>query len=196
LIFSRILSGEARVIINVDMEGRLADVLVSGYTNKAFADEAVNLLKQWRYEAATEDGRPVAMRTEVRFIFSSQGRVVSLNAIDASNRYFDQVGMRSMVSNVCQTDELDRPLATVQAVARLQATKGSLPAGAASAVIIDFYVDENGQPRMPVVVNSPPTALAQAAVDALNQFRFNTPTRGGKPVTVRAQQKFVFAQSS
>ena len=196
LIFSRILSGEARVLINVDKDGRLADVLVSGYTNKAFADEAVSLLKQWRYEAATEDGRPVGMRTEVRFVFSSQGRVVSLNAIDASNRFFDQVGMRSMMSNICQTDELDQPLAAVQAaVTRLQATRGSLPTGPASTIIIDFYVDERGQPRMPVVLNSPPTALTQAAVDALSQCRFNAPTRGGKPVVVRAQQKFVITQS-
>jgi TonB family protein len=100
------------------------------------------------------------------------------------------------VSNVCQAEELDQPLAAVQAETKLNPASASAPAGSAGFVVIDFYVDEQGQPRMPVVLNSPPAALAAAAVGVLQQCRFNAPTRGGKPVLVRAQQKFVFTQSS
>ena len=196
LAYSPVLSGEARVVINVDDGGNLADLLVTSYTNKAFADEAVGLLKLWRYQAATVDGQPVGTRLELRLEFSAKDRVVSLSAIDVSNDLLERVGIRSVVSKICQADQLDQPIAAVQAVARLNPAKANGPAGQANTVKIDFYVDESGQPRMPVVLNSPSPALSQAAVGVLNQCRFNAPTRGGKPVMVRAQQEFVFTQSS
>jgi outer membrane biosynthesis protein TonB len=196
LAFSPISSGEAHVIINVDYQGSLVDLLVTSYTDKAFADEAVGLLKLWRYRAATVNGEPVGVRMELRLEFSAKGRVVSLSAIDMASGFVESMGLRPAVTNVCKSSELDQPLAAVQAVARLNPAEVMAPSGTANSVILDFYVDEKGQPRMPVVLDSPSTALSQAAVGALNQCRFTAPTRGGKPVLVRAQQKFVFTQSS
>lgn len=49
---------------------------------------------------------------------------------------------------------------------------------------------------MPVVVSSPHEGLAQAAVDALTRWRFNAPTRSGKPVSVRVRQEFIFPANS
>jgi len=196
LTLTHLTSGEARVVVDIDDRGRLVDWLVTGYTHQAFADEAVSALKEWRYVAPTEGGRPCGVRKELRFIFEATGRVVSLMAIDTPEVLMKQMGIEpQLIARVCHLQELDRPIAPVNPVP----PSYPRPAGAAAAarsVLVDFYIDEGGQPRMPVVVSSPHEVLAQAAVDALARWRFNAPTRSGKPVAVRVRQEFIFPANS
>jgi TonB family protein len=63
-------------------------------------------------------------------------------------------------------------------------------------VVVDFYVDQDGRIRMPVIMSATHDFLAQAAVDALNQWRFKPPTLAGQPVAVRVEQEFVFSPST
>jgi TonB family protein len=196
LTLTHLTSGEARLVVDIDAGGRLVDWLVTGYTHEAFAEEAVRALKEWRYVAPTEAGRPYGVRTELRFVFEATGRVVSLMAIDTPEVLLKQMGIEPhLITRVCHLQELDRPIAPVNPVA----PSYPRPAGAASAarsVLLDFYVDETGQPRMPVVLSSAHEALALAAVGALSQWRFNLPTRAGRPVTVRVRQEFIFPANS
>jgi len=196
LSLTHLTAGEARVIINIDADGRLVDWLVTGYTHKAFADEAVSVLKQWRYVAPTERGQPIGVRTELRFDFEATGRVVSLMAIETPELLLKQMGVGPrLITQVCDLQELDRPIAPVNPVTPSY-PRAPGTAAAARSVLVDFYVDETGQPRMPVVVSSAHDVLAQAAVGALNRWRFTTPTRAGKPVSVRVRQEFIFPANS
>lgn len=192
---SSLTQGEARVVINVDADGKLVDWLVSGYTDKAFAREAVQALQRWRYTPATSKGEPIGVRVELKFEFEAKGRVISLMAIETNDVLFRQMGISDYVSQVCRPHELDQPVAPVNA-----SSPHHPGTDAASmkpqTVVVDFYIDEKGQPRMPVVLNSPQEAFAMAAVGALNQWRFNTPTRAGKPVSVRVRQQFIFPARS
>ncbi len=196
LAFATINSGEARVVICVDASGRLTDLLVSGYTDKAFADEAVRALRQWTYTPASRNGEPIGVRLELRFDFSAPGRVVSMMAMEAADVLVRSFVPTTMVTRICQPGELDRPVAAVQTV---EPPHPGLVPGAPTqtgSTVIDFYVDENGQARMPVVVRATHEDYAQAAVSALNQWRFAPPTRHGQPVAVRVQQEFIFPSSS
>jgi TonB family protein len=196
LSLTHLTSGEARIIVNIDADGQLVDWLVTGYTHKAFAEEAVSVLKQWRYRAPTEHGQPVGIRTELRFEFEATGRVVSLMAIETPEVLLKQMGIGPhFITHVCNLQELDRPIAPVNPASPAYPRQAGAQA-AARSVLIDFYVDEKGQPRMPVVVNSSHEVLAQAAVGALNQWRFTAPTRAGRPVAVRVRQEFIFPRSS
>ena len=193
LSFSPIISGEARVVINVDSDGRLADWLVTGYTHEAFAQEAIQLLRHWRYTPAAIDGRPIDARMEVTLRFSSRGRVVSLSREDTPAMLMNDFLRNQFVRRVCPAADLDRPIAVVQAVnppdpGRTEAA----PASAPVSVLLDFYVDENGQTRMPVVLNDAQEDYARAAVWALSQWRFAAPTHAGKTVAVRVRQEFIF----
>ena len=69
------------------------------------------------------------------------------------------------------------------------------PASGGKAVV-DFIGDPQGAPRMPVVVSSTHELFGEAAVDALSRWRFQPPTRGGRPVAVRVTQEFVFPERS
>jgi TonB family protein len=196
LSLTHLTSGEARVVVNIDADGKLVDWLVTGYTDKAFADEAVSVLKEWRYVAPTEGGQPIGVRTELRFEFEATGRVVSLTAIETPEVLLKQMGIEPhLVTRVCNLQELDHPIAPVNPVTPVY-PRAPGAATSARSVLVDFYVDETGQPRMPVVVSSAHEVLAQAAVGALNRWRFNAPTRAGKPVSVRVRQEFIFPANS
>jgi TonB family protein len=192
LSLSHITTGQARVVVNIDADGKLVDWLVTGYTDKSFADEAVSVLKLWRYVAPTEDGQPISIRTELRFDFEATGRVVSLMAIETPDVLLKQMGIGPrFITNVYALQELDQPVAPINPTSPLYPAP-PVAATQRQTVVVDFYVDEKGQPRMPVVVNSSHDHFAHAAVDALNRWRFTAPTRAGRPVSVRVRQEFVF----
>ena len=196
LTLSTITSGEARVVINVDADGSLVDLLVSGYTDQAFADEAVRVLRQWHYAPATQQGVPVGVRIEVRIAFSTIGRVISISALDMPDVLTRRFVPPSLVTRVCQPRDLDRPVTLEQSVTPPNPGQAGPVPTAPRTVLVDFYIDETGRPRMPVALSFPHLAYAQAAVGALSRWRFNAPTRAGKPVAVRVQQEFVFPANS
>jgi TonB family protein len=196
LALSRITAGEARLIINIDATGRLTDWLIVGYTDRAFADEALQALKRWRYTPPTENGVPYGIRTELRFTFEARGRVVSLQAIDTPAALFEAAGFAPrLITHVCAPGELDRPITPLAPPAAFHPGKLA-PTPQPQRVTIDFYVDETGRTRMPVVLDTPHELYAQAAVGAVAQWRFTAPTRAGKPVSVRVRQEFIFPASS
>ena len=65
-----------------------------------------------------------------------------------------------------------------------------LPAG---KVTLDFYVDQDGHARLPVVRAATHPAFATAAIRALEGWKFSPPRSQGRPAIVHFQQDFVFA---
>jgi TonB family protein len=196
LMLTTITSGEARVMINIDSDGKLADLMVISYSHPAFAEEAVSLLKHWRYSPAAIDGNPVGVRLELKIDFVASGRVISLTALEAVNSFTQRMLPTAMSKKVCTPGELDHPIEVLQAVNPSHPGKAGHASQSSGSTLVDFYVDERGQMRMPVVMESTNETYAQAAVSALNQWKFSSPTKQGKPVAVRVQQKFVFPADS
>jgi TonB family protein len=187
---SGILTGEARVVISVDSEGKLGDVLVVGYTNIAFADAAVEALKHWTYEAARVHGVPRSSRTCVLFIFKNDIGVM-IQKLPSMN---DASVFRSLseryIFTPCKLRDLDRIPIPTEVVAPVPPKKG-LPAK--RIVTVEFYIDDQGRVRMPAIDRSEAEdEYAAAAVRAVEQWRFEPPLRKGRPVLVLAQQNFSF----
>ena len=185
--------GQASVLINIDASGKLADWLVVSYTQKAFADEAVRALKEWRYEPARRDGQAIAVRTTLTFDFEADGKVMSVIPTEFFDIFVRSWRGERVISLICRPQDLDEPLQTVKTLQPRYAPPPDAPANARARALLDFYVDETGRARMPVVVQASDPLFAAAAVDALDQWRFATPTRGREPVTVHVQQEFVQA---
>lgn len=196
LEFTPITSGQARLMINVDADGKLADLMVVSYSNAAFADEATSLLKRWRYSPATVDGKPVGVRLQLEIDFVAKGRVISLTAIETTNSLVDRIMPMQVVKRVCAPGELDHPLEVLQTVNPPNPGLAENVSQSSGSTLVDFYVDEKGQARMPVIMATTNPNYAQAAVNALNQWKFSTPTRRGKPIAVRVQQEFIFPGNS
>jgi TonB family protein len=185
--------GEASVLINVDARGRLVDWLVISYTQKAFADEAVRVLKEWSFEPARREGEPIAIRSTVTFTFQADRKVMSVLATEFFDNFIRSRRGEPVISQVCRPEQLDQPLQIVKTSQPRYTPVAKSPAGGRDRVLLDFYVDETGRPRMPVVIHASDLLFAAAAVDALDEWRFASPTRGGQPIAVHAQQEFVQA---
>ena len=180
--------GEVRMFICVNADGQLEDYYVSSYTRPEFADAAVKALREWRFEPARRQGESIGVRAEISFNFESRGQVVSLTGGDALRIIMENLGQPGSVQRVCRPKDLDIGPEPVQTVAPMH------PGASLSEhqVVLDFLIDEKGQPRMPVVVEGGEGLFAMAAVNALGQWRFNPAMKDGRPVAVRARQQFIF----
>jgi TonB family protein len=68
--------------------------------------------------------------------------------------------------------------------------------GVHGRVSVDFYIDETGVVRMPAVSPRDNIELTALSLEALRQWRFEPPTRNGKPVLVKASQVFSFGSEN
>jgi TonB family protein len=190
---SPISSGVAEVIVNIDADGRLADLLVSRYSRIEFADEAVRALREWRYEPARREGEPAGARFRVKFDFSARGKIASLTVFETLDARFNAAGLGMITEAICANRDLDRPPTPVNTVRPQH--PGQIPGATHDArVTVDYFIDETGRPRMPVVLESSGDGFAVEAVTALDQWRFTPPTRDGRPVAVQVRQQFIFKQ--
>lgn len=185
-----IYEGEVRIALMVDADGQLADWLLISYTHPFFAREATEALRRWRFEPARREGEPVGVRTHLTIGFQATGMVVNLSPVDLPLQ-FQRYKEDTTTVRICGPTELDGPVTAVRTVMPLW-PEGWNESTAEARAVVDFYIDDEGRPRMPVVVRSDDTALNFPAIEALSHWRFAPPTRNGQPVIVRAAQTFRF----
>jgi|SRR5688572_18898167 len=190
-----VFRGAAEVIVNIDADGRVADLLATRYTRIEFAREAEKCLRAWRYEPARRDGEPTGARFLVKFDFSTRGKIATLTIFDTLESRMALAHPNFGTEVLCRTSDLDRPPTPVSTVEPRH--PGLLPDTREDAtVMVDYLIDETGRPRMPVVLEATRDGFAVEAVDALSQWRFAPPTRDGRPVAIQVRQQFVFKQGS
>jgi outer membrane biosynthesis protein TonB len=188
--------GEVRAVLNVDAAGKLVDYLVTAYTRRELADELVANVREWTYEPARQRGEPVGSRLEVVFAFQARGMVISLTPLGSVAVTTNRLARPALTSLVCRPSELDEPVRAIHVVEPRHPGNPMPSLSPQPTVLIDFYIDREGRPRMPVVLRAAHEIYAIAAVDALMQWRFNPPARQGRPVIVRATQLFNFSERS
>lgn len=184
--------GEARVVVLVDAEGRLADWIVTGYSHPLFAKEALDSLPKWRFQPARLHGRPVTFREEVCFRFSHTGLVrVVPGDMEFSLRMKETPYARPYQQRIWRAEELDRMPDTVVEIAPMppdrlgaRATEGQ--------VSVDYLIDQEGRVRMPLVLSSDDEAFSRSVLAALTEWRYEPPRRGGARVIARVARRFDF----
>jgi TonB family protein len=188
-------TGMARIIIAVDETGKLTDWLVTAYTHRAFADATINAIKAWKYEVTLVNGQPRGIIRELTFNYEVDGVIV--RSISTAENVSDLImkntrDREKLVYKTRKPEELDRlpkPKRIIQPVYyNAWAAKGLV-----GDVRVDFYVDENGQVRIPFVDNAAPDQLAIAALTAVEQWKFEPALYRGKPALVHVSQIFKFA---
>ena len=61
-------------------------------------------------------------------------------------------------------------------------------------VQVHFFIDETGAVRMPSVEAPAHPYLAETAVNAVREWKFEPATRRGRPVLIAASQQFDFLE--
>lgn len=185
-------TGTVRIVVNIDEAGKLADWMLIESAHTRFSDAAVNALKKWIYKPAVVRGQPIGVRTELVFNFEVRGQVVSMTCLDTVAMLMQRVLGDKSFRYIYRGGELDavpKPIVTVSPQPVLQ-TGGV----AQSGVLVDFYIDETGRPRMATVDTNGNLDMASSALAALEQWRFTPPMYRGRPVAVRATQWFDFSK--
>ncbi len=195
LIAQGVTTGEAWIVLSVDADGHLTDALVSRYTHRALADEAMRLVRVWEFQPVIIEGHPTGVATELRFRFEATGALVSLDAIRTVEHLALKLNGPSYHKIIYSAGELDAPPAATRRVSPEHPGRlPDQPAGDYKAVL-EFVIDDTGRPRMPALVQAPHPEFANRAVEALMQWEFTPPMRDGKPVSARVRQEFIFPNS-
>jgi len=187
-----VTEGEARVVVSVDSTGTLTEWLVTGYTQSDFADSAVAAIREWKFEPARLQGRPVGVIAELIFHYTAQGVVVSSqNVGDIIEAQVLRMLDGRYKFRPCAADELDRVPTPITTVAPAY-PRALAQQGVQGAVAVEFYIDETGAVRLPSVAPGESLELGGRAIAALSQWRFTPPTSRGRAVLVKAVQTFNF----
>lgn len=190
LATSPLMDGSAVVLFTVDAAGRVQDAVTTAATHPSFGDAVLAVTRDWELE-------PVAApaswprREVLRFVFRRHGMITSLTHRDAAKAAFSpSIDDASAVVSV-RWEALAAPperLATAAPVYP-EALKPRRLSGSAT---VGFVIDEEGRVRVPVAVAATDPAFAEAAVRAVQQWRFSPPRQRGRPVVVGALRTFAF----
>lgn len=194
LTIEGVVRGSVELVFGVDGEGRLDDYLITSYTHRAFAREVESVLKKWRFEPMRINGVPVWARAQLGFSFEARGVVITRYALDGVAMLTgSMLEEANRVQVVSRQADLDGPLVVAQAVSPLYPAQLA-DGGEAGVVMMEFFVDESGRVRLPVMEgNGAHPWFGEAAAQAVLQWRFEPPMRKGRPTVVRVRQQFVFS---
>ncbi len=189
LMTNGVTHGEVQIILEVGIDGQLTDALLAAYTHRDFADEALRVLKASRFTPSSINGQPVISVVNLTFRFETSG-VLAFQRIGLPAREIDSLG-GEFEYRPHGPSTIDQPPSARQQPGPIYPKEWG-DEGRIGSVTVDFYIDENGRTRMPVALDSPDEYLAAAAIDAVKEWRFETPRYRGKPALAHAQQLFVF----
>ena len=188
-------SGQVRVAVQVDPDGRLSDFLVTAYSNPALVDGAVAAVKKWHFEPARIHGEPRSAKAEYTFNYEAEGVVlVDMSVQTIAELLRLRIAPNSLAFTAHTLGQLDRIPTPIRIVKPLypQMLARSSRGG---RVTVEFYIDEQGRVRLPSVDRQTIEAnedLAAAAVTAVEQWQFEPPLFKGRPALTLAQQDFNF----
>lgn len=181
--------GTVRAALHIDSTGHLADFLVVAYTKKPFADAVTRAVQKWKFEPEYVDGAPVDSVIQMDFNFRVDGiMLVQRLLTDLPRSDADDDRFEFEARTLKNLDHIPTPINVI----RPSYPKAWADQGVSGAVVVDFYIDEQGKVRLPAALAGSNPLLAGPAVSAVEQWQFNPPTYRGRPVLVHVQQRFTF----
>jgi TonB family protein len=187
-----VTEGRAVIAISVDREGRVKDQLVVAYTDPHFARTSTDALRDWRFTPARLDGEPVSVQFDLSFEYTLEGAVITAGI--AEHFLYDRlerVGPKALSYRPVKPVEIDQAPVRVAGPEPKYASAAAKD-GVRGVVVVRFYIDEQGNVRLPSVTGQSDAYLTEQAMAAVRQWKFAPVTARGQPVLVAAQQEFNF----
>lgn len=175
-------SGNVVVGFTVSVEGRVVDAWIARSTHPGFDDAALDAVRAWRFEPGRVGGRPVTTRMNVPIHFSIDGE--KSFRVTRPKTFGDDLPEALRYDVPPEMEDLQLPAYPLEALKDRQGGK----------VMVAFMIDAQGRVVQTKVVGQPPsTALADAAVAAVETFRFKPAAKDGKPspALLRIELEFV-----
>lgn len=183
--------GRVSIAVQCDAEGRPVDSLVLAYSSRDLARSTAEAVQAWRFAPVRVNGLPAGGQRVFNFEFRGPDVVSFTTSSEQLEVLFNRMGFGRYEYRPCSLRALDRiplPLNTVTPTF----PEGASARGLRGTVEVKFYIDEKGVVRLPAVVSADYVELAEAALAAVRQWKFEPPTSHGEPVLIIAQQRFDF----
>lgn len=186
--------GRVDLAVDVDASGAATDWLVLAASDDALVDTCLEVVPHWRFSPARVDGVAVPAQLEFAVNFTVDGIVLTSNMLD-------EVYVRTISGGTRVTARTRGMSGLDHAPARVSGSTpkyalAALQHGVRGRVQVRFYIDETGAVRMPAVDAGAEPYLAQRALEAIRDWKFEPPTSHGQPVLVVASEEFNFGRSN
>jgi len=191
LTFIVVTEGRVEVAVQVDTEGKPTDSIILAYSHRELANSTLEAVHHWRFEPELVEGHPVPAQCTFSLEFRGPDVVTISPIMDQREFFFRSAGIERLEYRPCPLNELDRIPIPLNVVAPRYSTVAR-DLGVKGNVEVLFYLDEKGNVRLPAILNADRVDLALEALDAVRQWKFEPPTRNGRPVLIAAVQQFNF----
>jgi TonB family protein len=185
------VSGYVLLAYSRTPDGEPHDILVLTSTHTRLTDAAVAAVREWRFQP-TQDAAALAPRT-VRLNFQAQGIVV----LPFGKHMVQPLEPGLAGLAVGKSGEVPRLQDMPQAPRALNQPMPAYPAALAGTrmpgkAAVKFYVDEEGRVRLPQVTEATAPEFAEAALNAVSQWRYEPPRQGHRRLVVADNWQFRF----
>ena len=189
-----------RFLVTVNADGSVADYIATHASHFGLLERAEKRMLRADYSPAISGGVPVTATGEffVTFFDPEQRAVrsglVSMphgsSSMDAAVRWMSEAGKMSLEYGASLPDELDQPLELRSGRVLVMTDAEGRPAE--GSCVIEFYINDRGEVRLPRVVTSDNEAVSKSAILTILESQFRPLTRNGHPTYVKVRQPMEF----
>lgn len=190
LTMEGVYDGKARVVISVNDEGVVDDVYLEAFTHPTFGKLADKYIRLWTFKPAKLNGEPISVIKAYEFDFEDKRGVHAAGIMESSADKFNW-GRFSKSKRTYSPKELDQIPVPVNMETPLYPGefRGQRVEGSATVL---FYIDDEGDVRMPHVMEYSHQNFAQVALFAVEKWKFQPPMVKDKAVAILVRQEFNF----
>ena len=177
----------------VDDAGNSYDFILLEATHPLFGAKALEALRKWKVTPPIIDGQPCPTRHLITVEFAQQEPVIFDRPIGETDGRDERSQNRSFYYRVCGLGDLDQLPRRIETIVPVLPEDVSADA-ASGTVRMLFFIDKDGRVRAPEVLFSSSDVIADAAIAAVSDWRFEPPLKNGNPVVVEAVQTIRFKE--
>jgi len=186
-----------KFLVVIGPDGRLLDYLAIEATHYKLLPAAIEQLGATRFEPAVAGGRAVQATTalyltfydpEQRAYFKGGAPLPFGGSVsDAVERRLYEGSKEHFIYHCSQPAELDKPIAVTQGKLMVMTDAAGRPAQ--GSAVVEFYIDQDGTPRLPRIVRADNDTVAVSALLTVKETRYAPPTtHEGIPTCVKVRQ--------
>lgn len=178
---------EVHAKVQVDETGKITDYVIVQASHPAMIAPAIRLLSRIQMEPAMQDGKPVPVVIDLEIPFSREK--VATRSVAHDLMRFSEPEITDPLFTTTAPNQLDSRI-EVRRQGQIYAPGDGSEKGEA---VVEFYIDHEGNVRLPHVVSSSDEEAALAAVMTFKEFQFAPPRKGNKPTVVKVRMPYKWA---
>ena len=183
----------ASAILRIDMTGKVVDWICLEVPHPGLLKALGRAFADAGFLPGLADGDPVVtdILVEIPVGEASRYGILTITAKEYLEGRIAAINPELYQMSLSLPGELDRPLRVVSTGEPIAVADegGRILTG---EVLFDFYIDQEGLPRLIRTAEGPHPALREAAILMVQAFRFEPPRRKGRETVVKARMPVVF----